>query len=904
MNVGDVLQGRYRIVRLVGQGGFGAVYRAWDINLKVPVALKANADTGPDAQRQFEREAHLLANLRHANLPRVSDHFVLPGQGQYLVMDFVEGKSLSDLLAERGGPLGEAEVLPWIRQVCDALEYLHSRTPPVIHRDIKPDNIIVTADGRAMLVDFGISKEFAPGKGTTIGARAITPGYSPPEQYSAAGTDTRSDVYALGATLYTLLTGQDPPESVVLIGGALLPAPRALNPAVSPAVEAAILAAMTPDISRRLPSAAALHRALDAPPGALRRDPASTAVVLPTQMAAPAAPPAPASRPGWLWPAAGLAVALLALAAGLFLYPRLITADPTPVATAPVMIAAGGELTAEATTAPIAAVAPTATTQPTVVITAAAVAATATAPPTAAPPGGVPLTEQLLVPAGPFLMGDDGDSEGAAPRRSVTLDAFLIDRTEVTNAQYAAFLNQNGNQTEGSVPWVDMADDENFLTQAGGVFQPLPGFENHPVIQVSWYGARAYCQAVGRRLPTEAEWEKAARGEDGRAYPWGDTAIGCELANFWNGNVNSCVGAPVAVGSYPAGASPYGALDMAGNVWEWTEDWFDPAAQDARVVRSGSFLDKAAWAATFHRHRALPVNQYAHTGFRCALTAAETAAPPPDEISLGQTRAVALPGSALTAAQVAVPGGSFLMGDSQEDDQTIHEVTVDGFWLDRTEVTNAQFAAFVADTGHVTTAERRGGGEAHTAGGWNFVDGANWRQPQGAASDLSGLEAHPVVMVTWEEADIFCRWRDGRLPTEAEWEFAARGPANAAYPWGETFETGLLNYCDSNCPNSWADSRVDDGYEFTAPVGSYPGGASWAGALDMLGNVYEWVNDWYDRDYYSRSPGDNPQGPDVGTQRAQRGASWRDYDDAIYNTQRFGDPPATADANTGFRCAG
>ena len=680
LNVGTTLNNRYRIVKLVGQGGFGAVYRAWDVNLKVPVALKENADTGPDAQRQFEREAHLLANLRHANLPRVSDHFVLPGQGQYLVMDFVEGKSLSDLLAERGGPLGEAEALPWIRQVADALEYLHTRTPPVIHRDIKPDNIIIGPDGRAMLVDFGISKEFAPGKGTTVGARAITPGYSPPEQYSAAGTDTRSDVYALGATLYTLLTGKEPPESVVLIGGALLPAPSALNPAISPAVESAILAAMNPDIGRRLSSAAALRQALDAPPGALRRDPASTAVVLPTSMAAPVVPaePGKASRPSWLWLVGGLAVAMLALAAFLFI-PRGGEDDPTPAVTEPVMIAAGGEMTAAPTTTTALAATATLAAAKTPTPLVAAQAATPTAASTFAPPGGVPLTEQVLVPAGPFLMGRDGDTEGASPQRSLALDAFLIDRTEVINAQYAAFLNQNGNQNEGSVPWVDMADDENFLTQAGGTFQPLSGFENHPVIQVSWYGARAYCQAVGRRLPTEAEWEKAARGEDGRAYPWGDTAIGCELANFWNGNVNSCVGAPVAVGSYAAGASPYGALDMAGNVWEWTEDWFDPTAQDARVVRSGSFLDQAAWATTFHRHRALPVNQYAHTGFRCAQDSTETAAPPVEELTRGQTRDVPLPGSDVSAAQVAVPGGTFLMGADKEDDQTIHAVTVDDF---------------------------------------------------------------------------------------------------------------------------------------------------------------------------------------------------------------------------------
>ncbi len=263
MNTGDVLQNRYRIARLVGQGGFGAVYRAWDGNLRVPVALKENTDVGLDAQRQFEREALLLANLRHPNLPRVSDHFVLPGQGQYLVMDFVEGKSLADLLRERGGPLGEAEVLPWIDQVCDALNYLHSRPLPVIHRDIKPHNVIITPDGRAMLVDFGISKVDESGHNTTAGARAVTPGYSPPEQYGTARTDARSDIYALGATLYTLLTNREPPESVLLvIGQAALTPVAQINPAVSFGVEQAIGQAMELDANRRLQNAAALRRAL------------------------------------------------------------------------------------------------------------------------------------------------------------------------------------------------------------------------------------------------------------------------------------------------------------------------------------------------------------------------------------------------------------------------------------------------------------------------------------------------------------------------------------------------------------------------------------------------------------------------------------------------------------------
>ena len=154
LSPGTVLQNRYRIAKLVGQGGFGAVYRGWDIALEQPVAVKENFDSGPESQRQFEREAKLLAGLRHPNLPRVGDHFSVPGQGQYLVMDYVEGKSLAVLLAERGGPLSEAEAVPWVRQVCDALTYLHTRTPPIIHRDIKPCLLYTSKEDTAIGVIF------------------------------------------------------------------------------------------------------------------------------------------------------------------------------------------------------------------------------------------------------------------------------------------------------------------------------------------------------------------------------------------------------------------------------------------------------------------------------------------------------------------------------------------------------------------------------------------------------------------------------------------------------------------------------------------------------------------------------------------------------------------------------
>jgi serine/threonine protein kinase len=211
---GQILNTRYRIVKLLGQGGFGAVYRAWDLNLNRPCAIKENLETAPEAQQQFQREAQMLSNLHHPNLPRVIDYYFISGQGQYLVMDFVEGEDLQSILDNAGSTLTESQVLPWIRQVCDALSYLHHQNPPIIHRDVKPRNIIITPAGQAMLVDFGIAKRYDPQSKTTMGARAVTPGYSPNEQYGHGTTDSISDIYALGATLYTLLTNQVPVESV------------------------------------------------------------------------------------------------------------------------------------------------------------------------------------------------------------------------------------------------------------------------------------------------------------------------------------------------------------------------------------------------------------------------------------------------------------------------------------------------------------------------------------------------------------------------------------------------------------------------------------------------------------------------------------------------------------------
>ena len=219
---GSTLQDRYRVGHLIGQGGFGAVYEAVDERLGRRVALKQLLRASERLpSRQFEREAQLLANLHHPALPRVTDHFTTP-DGQFLVMDFVPGDDLGALLLERDAPFDVDQVLAWGEQLLDALTYLHTRQPPIIHRDIKPQNLKLTADGTIMLLDFGLAKGFAGETPPSTGERSLmayTKGYAPPEQVEGLGTDARSDLYALGATLYCLLTNTAPVEAQTRLAG-------------------------------------------------------------------------------------------------------------------------------------------------------------------------------------------------------------------------------------------------------------------------------------------------------------------------------------------------------------------------------------------------------------------------------------------------------------------------------------------------------------------------------------------------------------------------------------------------------------------------------------------------------------------------------------------------------------
>jgi serine/threonine-protein kinase len=227
---------------------------------------------------------------------------------------------------------------------------------------------------------------------------------------------------------------------------------------------------------------------------------------------------------------------------------------------------------------------------------------------------------------------------------------------------------------------------------------------------------------------------------------------------------------------------------------------------------------------------------------------------------------------------VYVPSGTFQMGstDGGDDEQPVYVVTLDGFWIDETEVTNAHYT------------QCAGAGECESSG---LVDD----------STFNG-DGYPVVGVSWNDADTYCSWAGGQLPTEAQWEYAARGPEGLEYPWGEDFDGEKANYCDENCEFDWKDNEHDDGHGETAPVGSYPEGESWVGALDMAGNVWEWVNDWYDSAYYANSPAENPAGPMRGDLRVLRGGSWSDSSFALRGADRLSIDPVRWDDNLGFRC--
>ncbi len=265
---GTELQNRYRVVRQLGKGGMGAVYEAIDLRLDATVAIKEAFSSHARLRKQFEHEARLLAQLNHPALPRVTDYFC-EGERVFLVMQFIEGDDLAEIIAKQPGPMPRNTVVAWADQLLDALIYLHTRERQIIHRDIKPHNLKLTAEGKIALLDFGLAKADSDSAvNSTSSVFGFTRRYSPPEQMQDQGTSPQSDIYALGATLYHLLTGVKPPDALVRANAIAksqpdpLELPSELYPGVGPEISAMLLKAMELNPARRFNAASEFRQAL------------------------------------------------------------------------------------------------------------------------------------------------------------------------------------------------------------------------------------------------------------------------------------------------------------------------------------------------------------------------------------------------------------------------------------------------------------------------------------------------------------------------------------------------------------------------------------------------------------------------------------------------------------------
>jgi formylglycine-generating enzyme required for sulfatase activity len=568
--------GKYEILEEIGRGGFAVVYRARDTTLDRVVALKVlhpQLTTDPKFVQRFHQEAQTAARLHHPHI--VTIHEVGEEAGQhYLAMTFLPGRTLDKHLAE--GPLPMEQATSVVEQIADALGAVHERG--LVHRDVKPANVMVDNKGQATLLDFGIVRAAEGTRLTTTMAILGTPEYMAPEQADptdAREIDWRADIYALGVVTYEMLVGQPPftgkSPTKVLYQHVHEPPPEpcTINPNMPAGLQPVLLKALAKKREDRYQSAQAMARDL--------------------QMKVKAFPQKRDRAKGFhkaiVWirghrVASVLIVALVLLitlivALGPWLWKAIVgpvfTADDTQVRPADKMV-------------------------------------------------------MVYVPAGGFPMGSLQGDDDERPVHNVILDAFWIDRTEVTNAQYALCVN------DGWCEASSYADDTDY------------NGDGHPVVGVSWYNANAYCEWVGGRLPTEAEWEYAARGPEGHIYPWGDTFGGRRL-NFCDANCVFTAHQDAAhddgyektapVGSYPGGASWCGALDMAGNVWEWVADWYDaeyydhspaknplgPSSGEGRGIRGGSWGQDANSARCANRNLDYPTETFDINGFRCVWRA-------------------------------------------------------------------------------------------------------------------------------------------------------------------------------------------------------------------------------------------------------------------------------------------
>lgn len=629
------------------------VYKAYDTRLEADVAVKVirteklTEETKERALKRFEREAKALARLTHPNIVKVTDYGDHEGK-PYLVMPLLAGGTLKGRL---GKPIPWDEAFQILAPIAWALEYAHGRD--IIHRDVKPSNILITDSGQPMISDFGVAKiltleETVDLTGTGMGIG--TPEYMAPEQWTG-NTTPHSDQYSLGVVLYEMITGckpytADTPAAILLKQATEpLPRPGALVSGLPEKVEKLLIKTLARDPKDRykdmgelakaleggLKSVAPVERAKPQPTAKPKGKALDTLATVdqdwdetgtPQSVSTPKLKSRTQTRTEYVreikqspkpwYKTWQMFISIGLVAAAFFLFIAYVASRPGASPSAPPT--EQSTVTATATIPALSTHTPTATRNP----------PTPTITPT--PTLGIGSTMiskkdgmvMVFVPAGEFTMGSDTGDSDERPERQVYLDSFWIDQTEITNGMYARCVEAN------------QCKSPSLRSNTRSSYFGNPDYDNYPVVHVNWEMAKIYCEWAERKLPTEAEWEKAARGTDGRIYPWGNESPNSFLLNY-----NRKIDDTMSVGSYPDGESPFGALDMAGNVWEWVADFYSefyyydsplvnptgPTTGDLRVLRGGSWYDPKSNIRSSNRSGYdYYYTQFASMGFRCSLS--------------------------------------------------------------------------------------------------------------------------------------------------------------------------------------------------------------------------------------------------------------------------------------------
>jgi serine/threonine-protein kinase len=631
------------------------VFKARDIKLGRLVAIKQMApdlEHDKEAVAAFEREARILANVSDPNVVKVYDSLIDEGH-YYFVMEFVEGEHLGKLI--RRGPTPVDQVVRILEQVLSGLQTMHGNG--IIHQDIKPSNILIDSKGIPKITDFGLATN-AGDDGPTLDWGSVQ--YLAPEVFSNTFVqDARLDIYALGMVAFELLLGEKAfraecreiyeVESEISrkwvnwhqnLQQQFRPLAE-INPEIPLHLSQIVARMMSKDRLKRYGNVTSVLQDLkdkrqQQEEEDVEDDPSKTRPLGELKKKATAAQPIP-QRPAQKKSSRTLLYALgaISLLVALFLVfaprpPRLVsgsvssnagaalTIDNRPWGLIPADGVMKGTLPPGNHTAKLTLKDYETVETPFEVKSSEPWGVDAplksTLPPPPPPPVIPEVPTRLDLPSGAMLLVPAGEFQYGADKKRTTLPAFYMDETEVTNAAYRKFCDATSHPTPPNPPW----DPDYFRAK-----------DRHPVLNVTWDDAVAFAQWAGKRLPTELEWEKAARGTDGRTWPWG-SEFDPKKANLGGDKDGFVYTAPV--GSFPAGASPYGMLDMAGNVWEWVADAYGPTKDlgpNDRVLKGGAFVATVGKdEATTFFHGTRPRTERPNgVGFRCAKDAPAPAAP-------------------------------------------------------------------------------------------------------------------------------------------------------------------------------------------------------------------------------------------------------------------------------------